>query len=974
MSSVYLAEHVLMRRRVAIKVLPKQRVDDSSYLERFHREARAVAALDHRNIVRAYDVDQAQNLHFLVMEHVPGQSLHEIVVKKGPIDPISAAEYMRQAAEGLHHAHRVGMVHRDIKPGNLLLDEKGTVKVLDLGLARFFLEGDEHSLTVKHDEKVLGTADYLSPEQALDSHKVDVRSDIYSLGCTLYFLLAGHPPFPDGTLAQRLLAHQTKSPRAITDERPDIPPALVAILKRMMAKNPDDRYQTAKDASAALLEFLNESGSSQWAAMNPVVAGSVPLFPNPADSGSAASVFSGDAPQAGSQSDLRYRATAVNSTAETLGPNPSDSANFVINPFGAGPVKEENREQADIHGGDAQVAALFSEIAEEATTQISGAVGRSRKSAMLASAGEGSLIESKPAGTEDFPKLGSEFVPSTRTLGPPNLPVAASASEKEFVPDSVPTKPALNGDDERDALTATVDEDPFLALARAASAGQVPSLASPERRPSPRANALPSPPKSPGEVGGREPKKQAIVVPTTSGEGKPKVKSRAGNSRKPAARRQMVYAGVGALLLVLIGAGYLVLFTGKPPADNKDQNGHSANAGDSQKSPKKVKRKTVEPEQKTAELRGEFTVGPSGKFKSIGDVLRELKSLKNNSSRNAVQIVKVAAGQTFAERIVVDNTFPRSIHFVAEPGPAPVLSPPGADPIVVVHSNKDGEEVANFLLEGFQLDATGKDVAIELSDWMPGAEFKKLEISGFRKAGVHFRGAQTFGKEDERIVLSGTTLRAASPDAVGVQISAKMVDSAFIRISQCRFFGPLDSGVLADCSLHGLEVHESIFANVGTGLKMVGEDRVWNALSIAHNTFFENDRAIVFTNMPATRSRGLQIHNNLFVETKSIDLIVEKDYKPANFFPIYRSFPGGSGYNWTTRPPTDPPNPAELTSLFDTQGGRRGIGDLQFISTDPANPDFLAPTPNAPQCAPGTLLDQKERIGAHIGAIRPRSP
>src|SRR4029079_4969351 len=155
MSAVYLAEHVLMRRRVALKVLPKARVDDSSYLQRFHREAQAVAALDHRNIVRAYDVDQEKDTHFLVMEYVPGKSLHELVVGNGPLDYVPAAEYMRHAAEGLHHAHRMGMVHRDIKPGNLLLDEKGTVKVLDLGLARFFDEKDEHSLTVKHDEKVL---------------------------------------------------------------------------------------------------------------------------------------------------------------------------------------------------------------------------------------------------------------------------------------------------------------------------------------------------------------------------------------------------------------------------------------------------------------------------------------------------------------------------------------------------------------------------------------------------------------------------------------------------------------------------------------------------------------------------------------------------------------------------------------------------------------------------------------------------
>src|SRR5262245_19394591 len=269
MSAVYLAEHVLMRRRVAIKVLPKARVNDSSYLERFHREAQAVAALDHRNIVRAYDVDQEGKRHFLVMEYVPGQSLHELVVRSGPLDYVAAVEYMRQAAEGLQHAHRIGMVHRDIKPGNLLLDEKGTVKLLDLGLARFFDDKEENSLTVKHDEKVLGTADYLSPEQALDSHKVDIRSDIYSLGCTLYYLLTGKPPFPDGTLAQRLIAHQSKKPKPVQEHRSDNALSLVAILEKMMAKKAEERYQTARDTAQALFDWLTANGGSAWTKMNP---------------------------------------------------------------------------------------------------------------------------------------------------------------------------------------------------------------------------------------------------------------------------------------------------------------------------------------------------------------------------------------------------------------------------------------------------------------------------------------------------------------------------------------------------------------------------------------------------------------------------------------------------------------------------------------------------------------------------------
>ncbi|MFN0196855.1 MAG: protein kinase domain-containing protein [Planctomycetaceae bacterium] len=265
MSSVYLAEHVLMRRRCAIKVLPTKRVNDASYLARFHREAQAVASFDHPNIVRAYDVDKEEDkdtdIHFLVMEYVEGKSLQELVVTEGLLDYRSAAEYIRQAAEGLAHAHQSGLVHRDVKPGNLLLDQNGMIKILDLGLARFFDVEEEDPLTIRHDEKVLGTADYLAPEQALDSHTVDARADIYALGCTMYFLLSGHPPFTEGTLAQRLMAHQTKLPAPLEAERPDIPPELLRILNTMMAKKLEERYQTADEVERDLKAWLAPSGS-----------------------------------------------------------------------------------------------------------------------------------------------------------------------------------------------------------------------------------------------------------------------------------------------------------------------------------------------------------------------------------------------------------------------------------------------------------------------------------------------------------------------------------------------------------------------------------------------------------------------------------------------------------------------------------------------------------------------------------------
>lgn len=308
MSSVYLAEHVLMRRRVAIKVLPQGRVDDSSYLQRFHREAQAVAALDHRNIVRAYDVDQEGAVHFLVMEFVPGQSLQELVARGGVVSPVVAAEYIRQAAEGLAAAHKAGLVHRDIKPGNLLVDEKGTVKLLDLGLARFSSDGDDaSSLTIANEEKVLGTADYLAPEQALDSHLVDARADLYSLGGTLYFLLVGNPPFPEGSVAQRLMAHQTREPVSIGIKRPEVPETLVAIVEKLMKKKADDRYQTAKEASAALFQWLAQHGGNSWIKMSaatqstPVSGSGVnpAIVTRPTESGSSPKVVASSSPAPG---------------------------------------------------------------------------------------------------------------------------------------------------------------------------------------------------------------------------------------------------------------------------------------------------------------------------------------------------------------------------------------------------------------------------------------------------------------------------------------------------------------------------------------------------------------------------------------------------------------------------------------------------------------------------------------------------
>jgi serine/threonine protein kinase len=259
MGAVYLCEHILMGRKVALKVLPVQQAEDPASLARFHREARAVARLDHPNIVRAHDIDREDKLHFLVLEFVDGCNLHDFVRKNGNLTPARAAHYIRQAALGLQHAHEAGLVHRDVKPGNLVIDRQGTVKLLDMGLVRFFREDSGAFIKEFEAGYTIGTADYVAPEE-IDREKtsdggVDVRADIYSLGGTFYYLLVGKSPFQDGTTSQKMIWHKVRQPKSLLALRPDVPEGLVKVIERMMAKEPERRYQTPAEVAAALEEF-----------------------------------------------------------------------------------------------------------------------------------------------------------------------------------------------------------------------------------------------------------------------------------------------------------------------------------------------------------------------------------------------------------------------------------------------------------------------------------------------------------------------------------------------------------------------------------------------------------------------------------------------------------------------------------------------------------------------------------------------
>lgn len=265
MGAVYLAEHRRMQRVVALKVISPRLVASPSAVERFQREVKAAARLNHPNIVTAHDADQAGDLHFFVMEYVRGTDLNVLLDARGRLPVAEACEYARQAALGLQHAHENGMTHRDIKPHNLMVvpGPAPQVKILDFGLASLVSEA---ALPVGPDAAdptgeltgagaVMGTPDYMAPEQGRDARSADIRSDVYSLGCTLYTLLTGEVPFPGGTPLEKVQAHAERTPRPASELRPDLPPGLARVLDRMMARDPAQRYQTPAEAAAALAPF-----------------------------------------------------------------------------------------------------------------------------------------------------------------------------------------------------------------------------------------------------------------------------------------------------------------------------------------------------------------------------------------------------------------------------------------------------------------------------------------------------------------------------------------------------------------------------------------------------------------------------------------------------------------------------------------------------------------------------------------------
>jgi serine/threonine protein kinase len=305
MGKVFKAEHRRLKRPAALKVIRPEHLAAPGAVDQFHREAQAAARLDHPNIIRVYDANEADGVHFIAMEFIEGADLARVVKERGPLPVATACHYARQAALGLEHAHARGLIHRDVKPSNMLLDgDTGVVKLLDLGIARLDRSAPTplqatatgagtvmgvgaspatHSMTATASNgAVIGTPDFVAPEQARDSRKVDARADVYSLGCTLYYLLTGLPPFRGDTPVDTLLRHMTEEAKPLEQLRTDLPPELGPVVRKLMARQVEDRYPTAAAAAAALAPFVGAATTAlppQSSAA--LVAGSLEHTPHP---------------------------------------------------------------------------------------------------------------------------------------------------------------------------------------------------------------------------------------------------------------------------------------------------------------------------------------------------------------------------------------------------------------------------------------------------------------------------------------------------------------------------------------------------------------------------------------------------------------------------------------------------------------------------------------------------------------------
>lgn len=476
MGSVFRAVDMRLGRTVAVKVLSRDRTEPET-LRRFQNEAQSAARLDHENIARVYYVGEDRGLHFLVFEFIEGINIRDLVEEKGPLPLSEAISYTLQVAEALEHASQRQVVHRDIKPSNILVTAEGRAKLVDMGLARLRMESDRNDLTASG--VTLGTFDYISPEQARDPRIADVRSDLYSLGCTLYYMLTGRPPFPEGTLLQKLLSHSSDRPDDPRLVRPELDEQVVQILDKLLAKQPGDRHQQPNELIGELLLVadrlnlpgLNLTGAvwvgsrqSRWTRIERALPWLLPivlLF---------ASVFVLERLWSGPQGDLRPESAPKRKAALEPAVRTTDRAGPQESAEAAG------AEVAAIDGGDE------AEAAEEPLAETPGLPDAAAKPSG-AGAGRNPTAPQEPAPASDAAQPAGPLAPT-----PAAPPTAAPKPQPPPPPGETALEPGTAATvDKGSGQAADAAQPP--AVPPAAADSQTPSEPAPAQEPAPGATS-----------------------------------------------------------------------------------------------------------------------------------------------------------------------------------------------------------------------------------------------------------------------------------------------------------------------------------------------------------------------------------------------------------------------------------------------------------------------------------------------------
>ncbi|WP_166820134.1 protein kinase domain-containing protein [Thalassoroseus pseudoceratinae] len=988
MSSVYLAEHVLMRRRCAIKVLPTKRVNDTSYLARFHREAQAVASLDHPNIVRAYDVDhesdKGQEIHFLVMEYVEGRDLQEIVAQDGVIGYVEAAEYIRQSASGLAHAHAAGMVHRDIKPGNLLVDRNGNVRILDMGLARFFDNEDEESLTVAHDEKVLGTADYLAPEQALDSHNVDHRADLYSLGCTFYFILTGHPPFREGTLAQRLMAHQTKEPLPIQNDRVDVPEDLLAIIRRMMAKKVEERHQTAEEIMQDLGRWLFEHGGEAWRLEHP---GASDSFSRPSSS-------KNDLPQVEPPAKPAVPvAQAIPVTPEpssTQEPTSATDSTKDFQPTESGTPAEHTADPSteSVPDSSVSVGSPSTKVTSAKAPEPSApAPDEQELSSFLANLGSGSKSHEAASAFSPIVDAPDEAQPATPIQTENNQPnETAETTVKKAQPVSPPSS-SVKVAQPAEAIPAAK----AVPVAQPTPETESPSIAEPVTPPTaqpappvapavtPVAKAVP-PAETPPPVAPSEPE-AASEFPSfdlnTSSEPAPVAhgSSVVKHTRRPKPKKsggdknsRTIIIGAVVGVLVLAVAGFFI-FSGGDEDTPKKTDDKTASSDPKSKQPAEE----TKPVQARLELLGKpiRVGGPEAHFASISETLSFITENVTPGMRLPRQEIELAAGEVFNERIQLDNSeylWNTTVLIRSDADNRAKLKASGGDPVVEIG------KLRNVVLENIEIDASGSPVAIRVSDMTQGLRLKNIKIRGYGQVGVFAEGAIGESGRSKDIVFERLDLQGGS-NSIGINLQPAAEFTQFeetlshVTVRNCLISGSFKTGIEIGNDVNAVKILENRIAGSGngTGIRIDSHGAEQENVVIGNNTFFNLQTGIAFTGLPKSsfkKNQSFAVRRNLFAKISGTPAKLDQGEKQTLLG--QRFLAKGIGWNFSASKAGGQP---DALDLFKPDNGKTSVA-VTFASEDATAANFLKPTGNAIPKSAGKPLGQ---FGTKpfIGAVQP---